>query len=221
MKNITYILIVCLAFTSCSTVKQTGNPDDMLANIDPFKIETMTVGLNTLLTTGIKQNTAFVFLEPRTNKIWLQFVYDGNKNLVFFDKQARDAYTVAVKKYLEEYETKALIQKSAKMSSAYGYINTVHKWGLFSLNAETVQKTEFGYRFVDDAPYFIITFPESSNALYNGTTGSKIKASVKIVLYFTKAQVLAFSELIAQENLLTLLDGQDTPEKGIEVPDAY
>jgi hypothetical protein len=221
MKKIMYVLFMCLVLVSCASVKKTGNPDVMLANIDSFQIETMTFGFDKLLSKEIDQKTAFVFLDPRADRIWLQFTYDSNKNLLFFDKACRDAYRAAVQKYLEEYESKTLLREKMKTVKVYGSVDAFHRWGLFSLNGAAVQNTQFGYRFVENTPYFTMTLPETPNLLFGGNTGSKVRASVHIVLYFTKVQAIALADLIAQENLLTLLSMQDVPEAGIEAPDVY
>jgi len=219
-----------LLLVSCKTTAY--NPSyrkDALANIDPFKMGDAVASVNKFLAYDLNQITLAVNLEPRTNRVVLEYPFQVSKVRLFFDAADRAALLDAIARYDAAFTAKTLETRGNK-SAAFGVIQSELKWGMELGNkGEAVPSIKVGYRFIDGAPYFMITVPETANDLYGRSTGgSRIKTSPFMVICFNRAQAAIFGDFLSDERIKKELSAQNipanlevNPEKDINAPDAY
>jgi len=168
---------------------------------------------------GMEKKTLSVSFAPKTNDVLYDFSYQGNKMTLTLDAQDRVILLSAIKSYLDEFEAKQLERKGDK-DSRYGTINGYISWGVFMKNAEATPKVKVGYEFVDEAPYFIMTFPEADNLIYLKETGSRIKRSGYMRWFMTRSQATEFGNIMDQGFLESTLGEQNVPTASSD-PDVY
>ncbi|MFW6366557.1 MAG: hypothetical protein ACOC2H_08825, partial [Spirochaetota bacterium] len=159
-----------------------------------------------------------ITFHPRSNDVSLDFKFQVSKNCLYLDQTARSAFRTAVERYMQDFEQKNLNRKGQTGRDAYGTAGTVHRWGLFQLNALARPDVQYGYLFLEESPYFTLTIPGSKNELF---PSSRIKESVTITLYFTRAQAETLVQYLDQDLLLDRLNKQDIPLNMDTRPDEY
>ena len=218
-----FVFLALLA-TSCKTSPRT-NPAEMLADMDPIELRTLSIGVSKALMFGTKGSEAVAFLYPREGAVALEFTYSANKNQLMFDRQARDGFVSALAEYLKLYEARELNrEQKARKKPAFGTYTVAHRWGVISMNGEAYPKIAYSYTFEEKSPYFTVFIPRMKNDIFEGETGSNVKESFDVTLYFTRAQATALAELFDQDFLVKVVeekkqetlygDGDEYVEKG-------
>lgn len=212
--------------------KSTYNPKyskDALANIDPFKMGDAVTSVNKFLAYDLNQINLTMNLEPRMNRVIVEYPFQVSKVNLYLDAADRTAILDAIARYDAAFESKTLEARGNK-TAAFGLIKVDMKWGMDLGNkGEAVPDVKIGYRFIDGAPYFMFTLPETPNDLYGRSTGgSRIKTSPFMVMCFNRAQAAAFGEFLSDERITKELAAQNVPanlevnpEKDINAPDTY
>ena len=213
-----------------ASAESRADKSDMIANIDDFEIGQTSMGVNKLLG-GIEIKDAVVRLEPRVNAVVLDFTAQGNVFKLSLKKDARAAIIDAALRYNDAFEQKLLEKKGAKRNAAYGTAASDLSWGVLSLlsnNAKAKPVLKLGYTFVNDAPYFTITIPESENILLGSDSDYMVKKSITLTLHYTRAQAEKLVELISPENIADEIAAKNIPEDllpegqvEINAPDVY
>ncbi len=226
------LLAVMALVTLLVSCKSTYNPKyskDALANIDPFKMGDAVVNVNKFLAYDLDQISLSVALEPRMNRVIVEYPFQVSKVNLYFDAADRAAILDAIARYDEAFAAKNL-ETHGNKTAAFGVIEVAMKWGMDLGNkGEAVPGISIGYRFIDGAPYFMLTVPETANDLYGKSTGgSRIKTSPFMVMCFNRAQAAAFGEFLSDERIKKEIAAQNipanlevNPEKDINAPDAY
>lgn len=232
MKTRNILLALLTLVTLLVSCKSTYNPKyskDALANIDPFKMGEAVVNVNKFLAYDLGQINMTMSLEPRMNRVIVEYPFQVSKVSLYLDAADRAAILDAVARYGTAFEAKTL-EAHANKTAAFGVIKSDMKWGMDLGNkGEAVPDVKVGYRFIDGSPYFMLTVPETANDLYGKSTGgSRIKTSPFIVMCFNRAQATVFAEFLTDERIKKEIASQNVPanleinpEKDINAPDSY
>ena len=218
-------LLLVGVLVSCAATRS-GQATYAMANADPFSLGTATVHMNQFLATDIKIKELEVKLDPRSGNVFLDFSFQGVKNVWNFDRATRDALVAAYKQYENGYSAKTLDTKGDL--TAYGHVPSFIRWGLVRLNAQAQAKLRVGYEFIDKAPYFSIILPVTDNDLYTVSGGKTPRTSSYIGLYCTRAQAKSFMEKLEQSYIEAKFAEQNIPaellpagQKDLNTPDTY
>lgn len=200
------------------------NKDEMFADMDPIELKTLSFNVSKFIVSGVKSSEMLVVLYPREGTVSLEYTYMGNKTKLQFDRRARDAFVAALIEYNRLYESRSLDRESSKRDAALGSAKLGLQWGVMSYNGLAHPVSNFSYEFEGKSPFFSLFIPEMANEIYLGDTGSRVKQSSDMTLYFTRAQATAIAELFDQELLVQLVeekkqetlygDGDEYVEKG-------
>ena len=217
-------------FNIFASADSRADKSDMIANIDDFEIGLSSMSLNKLFG-GLEIKDAVVRLEPRVNAVVLDFVTQGSMFKLSLKKDARAAIIDAALRYNDDFEQKRLEKKGAKRNVVYGTVASDLSWGVLSLlsnNAKAKPVLKLGYTFVNDAPYFTITIPESDNILLGSDSDYMVKKSITLTLHYTRAQAEKLVELISPENIADEIAAKNVPEDllpegqaELNAPDVY
>jgi|GEM_PF-1559956 len=215
--------LAALFAISCTTSPRM-NKEEMFADMDPIELRTLSVGISRALLPGSKGGELLAVLYPREGAVSLEFTFSGNKNKLLLNKQAREGFIAALGEYLRLYEAHGLDREQKSSRPAFGIATAYHRWGVMTFNGEAYPKIVFSYTFEDSSPYFTVFIPRMPNAIYKGISGSRVKESFDVALYFTRAQATALAELLDQDFLVQVVeekkketvygDGDEYVEKG-------
>lgn len=144
--------------------------------------------------------------------------------IITMDDTNRRLYSQAVKSYLMDFENKKLERKSRKSFKAYGTGSITAYWGSIKTSTPNYGngRCYFGYKFVDNSPYFTITIPEVYNLYFENVNKDAEPASMNLTYYFTKAQAKALIELLNENDLNEVFNDYIIHEKGVyQEADSY
>lgn len=193
-------------FTLSCTTSPRINKEEMLADMDPIELKTLSVGISKVLFNEPKASEMTAVLYPREGAVALEFTYSGNKNKLFFNRLTRDQFISALVEYQRLYEARGLDREQKSSKPAFGTAVASHRWGIMTFNGEANPKIVYSYAFEESSPYFTVFIPRTANLLYKGVTGSRVKESFDVTLYFTRAQATALAELFDQDFLVKLVE---------------
>lgn len=204
----------------CAASPDVRTSEDMVANADPYEIGTAGAFFTGFTGIGIKPGTFLINFAPRTNEVILIMKNQGNDTHLFLDRKARDVILNGAVQYLEQFESKTLVEKGNRLDE-YGKFDAFMLWGLLTLNGEGTATISAGYEFEKDAPYFTLTIPDTPNDRYGVVDRpSPIKRSGYLQLFFTRSQLIEFVEYLVQENLESTLEGKNVSQASTD-PDVY
>lgn len=216
-------VLAALFALSCTTSPRM-NKEEMFADMDPIELKTLSVGISKILFTEPKAGEMIAVLYPREGAVSLEFSYSGNKNQLVLNRKARETFISAFVEYQRLYEARGLDREQKSSKPAFGTAVVSHRWGVMTFNGEANPKIVYSYTFEEKSPYFTIFIPRTANLLYKGVTGSRVKESFDVTLYFTRAQATALAELFDQDFLVKVVeekkqetlygDGDEYVEKG-------
>lgn len=183
-----------------------------------IEYDTIRCGTGTI-TYGIKAREATMLYNPETRKAGVRVYYQTNFYNVVFDIKNRQAITAAVNNYLNDFENKRLVRKSAKTKRAYGKGKAHIEWGTVKVMMDKFTDTEvwYGYTFIDGSPYFSIIVKQGKNQREHQSE-YEIKESVEVQLYFNRAQA---KELVRQLDQKILNEMQAEYEEYSNDSDSY
>ena len=205
MKKILIIFSAFLVF-SCGSVNMAAKYPNMLADVKPFKIETIPVTFDTFFAAKLKINDVDVIFYPRENLVALEFRHELVRYRQFWDPAARRLFIQALELYKTDFEAKNLSLKYNKSRSIYGRFQTKIEWETFKFTAtyKAAPIMELGYRFRGESPYFTV-LQRSARENSGSVSGSELE-SLQIPMYYTRAQGETLAQLFDQEYLLGLLN---------------
>jgi hypothetical protein len=199
--------------------------------MDPIQVGFVPIGFEEFLSSQINPVDVPVFFEPRTNMVYLDFLYQSVTYRQYWDEAGRAALKAAFARYEEDYTAKNLPRKrKSQTTRTYGNITGRTDWGTikWTINSRSFPRFDFGYIFVrtdgQDSPYFIITQKSAPNVRKVVSTTEQ-HDSLQIEFYLTRAMVEELLALFDQDNLLALIpdvvkERAERIEEGI-VPDEY
>lgn len=231
MKIIKLFLInflFCMLVLACKSAPEPKNNADMLANIDSFEMGTAVANVNRFLATDLEQKNLILMLDPRTNQVVVQFMFQLNNTSISLDVQDRQAIQDAIVRYGEAFDAKTL-EKKGNHSADFGTVSAGLVWGIkLGSKGSAHPALSLGYKFIDKSPFFVITIPETDNELKDTLGGSRIQNSAYMVLCFNRAQSVTFAEFLSEEKIQQALGDKKVPanllpgaEHDLNAPDSY
>ena len=165
------------------------------------------------ITYGNKQRDAIMLFNPKTGKAGVRTYYQTNFYNILFDEKARNMIATGYANYLEDFANKRLVRKNAKTKRVYGKIKADVEWGTLKAMMNNRGNTEafIGYTFIDKSPYFCIIIKQTDNTAEN-MGEYRIKQSVEVQLYFTKAQGKEFVRQLSAETLAQYVEDDHEEE---------
>ncbi|MDR0316628.1 MAG: hypothetical protein LBH97_06995 [Treponema sp.] len=229
MKRFIIILLVCaFAFFgfSCASGNRGPQYPNMVADMDPFPIGTITAQFDRLLSSQLTTNDVQVFFYPRENAVVLQFRHEFVTYRQFWDMKGREQFSAALNRYKEDYAVRNLSTRYNRTKAVYGKVMGRLEWQSFAFTAvrEASPVIDLGYRFKGDMPFFVTG---QNPAREEGTASEQDKQeAVQVNMYFTRAQADELVKLFDQSWLLGLLGDRGTfrpMEESMEesTPDGY
>jgi hypothetical protein len=198
---------------SLGTKPRASNPN-FLADMDPLSIGSVSMQFDKFLSSSLEKKDAEVWLDPRTDSVYIQFRYQAVTFKQFWDKSNRLQFITALEKYKKDYEAKNLNLKGSRAGRAYGILDGRTQWKLIdgslisSENSESRPKIGLGYQFKQNSPYFTVQQAAAENLL--GTSDEQ-RESLALSVYFTRAQAEELAKLFDQQYLLSLLGRRPAP----------
>jgi len=211
MRNMYRVMCAVLALLvfSCGSVKPAVSNPSMIADIDPFSIDSVTVWLEQTFSSKLKEVDVEVTLHPRKNEVILEFRHNMITHRLFWSEAARQQFRAAFDSYSDDFDNKRLVTDYRKSRAAYGKNTLRYEWETFKYSTTyfSTPPIEFGYRFMDKAVYFTVFL---RSAKEESSETSRNNDSQQYSVYFTRAQAEELAHLFDQDYLLELVgSGRD------------
>lgn len=214
-----------LSFSSSPDVQT----DEMLANINPFLMGTVSAGINKVVSSGINPKDFTVILEPRTGYVRLCFNHDGNSFSMPLNAASRQIVIDAVMAYNKAFDARSLEKKNRyKHLSAFGKMDTQLEMGNLLKVTCSHPKPQLGYKFVESAPYFTIFMPATTADEDLNRTRKIAQSTPEITLFFNRAQADILIGYLQEDKIKALVAEKNVPteltpagSKSLNAPDAY
>jgi hypothetical protein len=163
-----------------------------------------------VLSNEVQKRDITVSYFPVEDAVCLEYRVDFVSYYLYWDRLGREVYKTALERYKIDYEQRNLNTKSGrKERRAYGTVRGFLGWqvsGFLSDMATGPSQIDIGYSFKGQpknrTPYFTVTQNEAE--FQNSEVSSRKITSVKVMLYFTRAQAEELAALFDQEYLLGL-----------------
>jgi hypothetical protein len=216
-------------FASCESSPPRQNPN-MIADIDPIEIGTVTVQFDKFFSSSIETKEAKVFFDPRINAVYLKFKYQTLNYLQYWDKPNRDAFIAAFENYNNDYNAKALLTKDSKSRAMYGQLQGMTVWSTldssFSEKSTAYPKIYIGYSFKKSsseqiAPYFSTIQLEAKAEANKAGSNDTPKTALRIRMYYTRAQAETLAAYFDDNLLMGLVRDFAKPSGTLPVEDDY
>ena len=173
-----------------------------------------------LLSSDVQKQDITVSYYPDDDAVCLQYRVDFITYYQFWSRPGRELYKTALERYKIDYEQRNLNTKSGRKERlAYGTVRGFLGWqamqlmGFLSDTPTGPVEIDLGYSFQgklkNKTPYFTITQNEAE--YQNKAEGGRKFTSVKVMLYYTRAQAEELAALFNQEYLL----GLSAPKPGV------
>ncbi|MDR2446977.1 MAG: hypothetical protein LBD58_06760 [Treponema sp.] len=217
-------------FASCESSPPRQNPN-MVADLDPVEIGTVVIQFEKFFSSSLEAKEVKVFFDPRINAVYLTFKYQTLTYLQYWDKPNRDAFIAAVDRYKSDYNAQALLTKDSKSRTIYGEARGRTVWSTlansFSERAVAHPKIHIGYSFKKNAsgqltPYFTtLQLEAKAEADNTGSDNAPKKTSLRIRMYYTRAQAETLAAYFDDSHLMGLVRDFAKPPSTIPVDDNY
>ena len=220
MKLLITFFCVFIFFSSCGSTATTPQREDMVADADPMQIGKATIFFERMFSMQLVSREVPLTFDPRSNTIYLQFVYETVTYRQFWDKEAREKFINAQIKYKENFESRNLNLSNPKARRVYGSANGKTEWGQFSfsINARSFPRFDLGYQTKGNNPYpyFTVMQQEARDVLANDG-----RSSLRITSYFTRDQVTDLAKFFSQEYLIEFLQTEGIKLYSEQAVDEY
>lgn len=209
------VIFAALACFSCGSVDMASRYPNMVADLDPFPLETIDVAFDQLFSSKPKINKVNVVFYPRENAVALEFRHELVRYRQFWNQTGRQQFTEALAKYKADFDNKNLVTKYSKSRSAYGRLKGRAEWETFKITStyKSAPILELGYRFRGDNPYFTVLQRAAKEE--TGINSEAHLESNQFAMYYTKAQADKLAELFDQ-NFLLQAAGVNTDDKNVD-----
>lgn len=206
MKFVFPFLFVLLVF-SCASAKHQPGGENFIADADPFQIASTPIMFTRIFSSQLAQRDVPLTFIPRTNEVYLQFSHETLVNRQFWDRNNREKLISAVTQYLKDFDERRLNRNARNSDRAYGVLSGKLEWGQFAfaitMNSRSFPQIHVGYQFVGNTPYFTITQRDAEDTL-NGDS----RRSLRMTLFFTRAQAAELASFFDQDFILGALEEQ-------------
>ena len=181
-----------------------------------YPADTVEAQSDALSTDGVQKREVTVSYYPDEDAVCLEYRVNFVTYYQFWSRAGRETFKTALERYKEDYEQRSLNTKGGrKERRVYGTVHGYLWWQVMQRRISIVSETarapvevDIGYSFkgrsLSRTPYFTVT---QNEAEYDNREliGRTIK-SVRVMLYFTRAQAEELAALFDQEYLLGLTE---------------
>jgi hypothetical protein len=214
------VIGMCVAAAlSCASATPRQNPD-MVAEIDPIELGTVTMQFDKLFSSTIETKDVTVSFDPRTNSVCLAFKYESVYYREYWDKPIRDAFIAGYDRYSADFEAGTLLTKDSKSKDIYGILPGKTQWSAFNASFANISTSYpnvmIGYTFKKDAsgkssPYFSVLQLAAYPVDRDGNRLTDGQDSLRIRSYFTRAQAESLCAYLDQTYLMEQVRGYGRP----------
>ncbi len=176
---------------------------ERMFNLNKYeKVDTMTCSLRPTVGSLFSRKGSLIYKDG-TDLAGFLMLYDTSTYALFLARNEREALVKAVARYMEDFENKKLSAKTKKSERVYGFVTGYEEFGIVAAMMTNYSKPKvyFGYKFINNSPYFCIYAVRAENLGVNTTQEGAVKQSVDQKYYFTKAQAQALADFVSEENI--------------------
>ena len=212
IKHCIFVCVAAALFFSCGTSGSGVKQANMLADVEPFSIGTISASFDKAFSLGVATADVEVVFHPRKNEVALEFRHETYQYWQFWDEEGRKQFIEALNRYKDDFANQRLSTSYGKSRTIYGKTNGRCEWKTLSISGiyRSSPVFELGYRFKADAPYFSTHQTKAKEE--SGLNPKGITESRSLAMYFTRAQGDDLARLFGQAFLLELLG--DKAQKG-------
>jgi len=205
LKQCFFACAAAALFFSCSTARAGVKQTNMLADVEPFSIGTVSASFDKIFSSDVATADVEVIFYPRENEVALAFRYETLWYWQFWDEECRRQFVEALNRYKEDFANQKLVTSYGKSKAAYGKVNGRFEWKPLSISGlyRSSPVIELGYRFKAGSPYFSTHQMKAKEE--RGLNPKSIPESRPFAMYFTRAQGEDFARFFDQAFLLKLL----------------
>jgi len=200
-------------FFSCGTARSGVKQTNMLADVEPFSIGTVSASFDKIFSSDTATAGVEVIFHPRKNEVALEFSYETQRYWQFWDEEGRKQFAEALNRYKEDFSNQRLSTSYSKSRAIYGKANGRCEWKPLSISGiyRSSPVIELGYRFKAGSPYFSTHQTKAKEE--RGLNPKGIPESRPFAMYFNRSQGDDLARLFNQAFLLELLG--DKAQQGI------
>jgi len=221
LKQCFFVCAAAALFFSCSTARSGVKQTNMLADVEPFSIGTVSASFDKIFSSDVATADVEVIFHPRENEVALGFKYKMVQYWQFWDEEGRKQFVEALNRYKEDFANQRLVTSYSKSRAIYGKVNGRFEWKTLSISGtyRSSPLIELGYRFKAGSPYFSTHQLKAKEE--RGLNPKGIPESQPFAMYFSRAQGEDLVRFFDQAFLLELLG--DKAQQGKTEPgrDAY
>ena len=192
---------------SCSHSNSAVKYPDMVADVDPFSIGSISASFDRNFSSQVRVETVEVIFYPRENEVALEFRLNMGQYRQLWKKEGRRLFIEAINRYKEDFENQRLTNKFSRTKRVYGRFKNRFQWKPLPVSAtyRSSPVIELGYRFRDNSPYFTVY---QNSAREESGNNRDIKESPDFPVYFTRAQAEELARLFDEAFLLSSVSGK-------------
>lgn len=199
-----YILVLLIGllslFLSCASVETRS--ENFIADFDPIELESSSISLLNVLGTDVTDKNVQIFFVPRDGRVLLYFRdVMGAQYKLYLEKDARDLFEQSFTLYSSEFEARNLDHRKRVSWDIYGKSQAELEWGLLQITDRSELDLTFGYRFIKDSPYFMLTIPVLISDVNNPE-----KKLESFPILFSRSQALALLDVISESILDPIIE---------------
>jgi len=220
-KQFFFSCIAAALFLSCGTVNSGVKRTNMLADVEPFSIGTLSASFDKSFSYDVATADVEVIFYPRENEVALRFRYDSLQYWQFWDEEGRKQFVEALNRYKDDFSNQRLSTNYSKSKAIYGKTNGRCEWKTLSISGiyRSSPVIELGYRFKAGSPYYSTHQTKAKEETGLNTIG--IPESQPFAMYFNRAQGEGLAQLFDQAFLLGLLGDMTQQGKAEPGRDIY
>ena len=220
------VIFAALLFLLCSCSTQPRARFSVNPRSTSYPAGSASAQSNKLLSGEVQKQDITVSYYPDEDAVCLQYRVDFITYYQFWSRPGRELYKTALERYKIDYEQRNLNTKSGRKEgrvygTAHGYLGwqAMQLIGILSDTPTGPVELDLGYSFQgklkSKTPYFTVTQNEAE--YQNRAEGGRKITSVKVKLYYTRAQAEELAALFSQEYLLGLSAPKAGGSAGAEV----
>jgi len=204
MKYLSIILIITLALCACAS-SENAEKEEFIVNLKSPQISMGQIDVqfdNTFPIPGIRKLPLTLSYFPQEDAVCLQYRVDMITYYQFWSRSGRWAFVNALAQYKDDYEARSLNRRGGNRAKReYGIVDGYLIWQTFSFSVQPKAsvKTEVGYIFKNNFPYFLLN--QLSAYYVDPDSNNKNRSTAQIPMYFTRAQAEELAVLFDQEYL--------------------
>jgi hypothetical protein len=209
MKQLAAVMLgnaMILLLLSCGSVDLSKKYPNMIANLDPFQVGTISAQLDRSFSSRVNKVEVQAFFHPRLNMVSLEFRHQFLRYRQYWDEPARKQFAASLELYKRDFEDKKLLDNYRKSRAVYGNVKGRLEWEASKYTKTRISSPtiELGYRFKEGSAFFTTLMRSAKEEISDDDSSTPID-SQQISMYLTRAQADEIVRIFDQARLLELL----------------